>query len=405
MMLSKYQLQKPEHIAFTVIVTNLLILIGTDIHLPALPDLQDDLKTTEFKAQLVLVVFFMGAIISRLIWGPFSDMYGRRKAMLITIGLQIISQFGAVSAHNIDWLIFWRALQSLGAGVISVVGTAVISDLFRGDRRVRYLSLQEMGMPIAYVIAPILGAFIFAKCGTWRAIFMVTLIAQIIAWICFYILLPETMKIKTHTEFGKTFRNYAIILRDVDFFLLNMISSIAMGSYMMFVVLSPFIYMTDFGVSVADFAFFQFTPMILNILASFLYRRLADVMGSAYSIKLGLKMLYVLPPIYLCLGLHIITPTPYTVLTAICIQTFIVPFFLPGLLSKSIDLYPDNKGMAVSASASLRGLCMSVTMLFGMYCVGSDVHHVMLTMAGLMAMTILIYIHGYTSHKRKRFHF
>jgi DHA1 family bicyclomycin/chloramphenicol resistance-like MFS transporter len=329
-------------------------------------------------------------------------MYGRRKVMLITIGLQIISQVGAFSAPDIDWLIFWRAVQSMGAGVISVVGTAIISDLFIGDRRARYMSFQEMSFPIAYVIAPVLGAFIFEACGTWRAIFMFTLIAQVIAWFCFFFFLPETMKGKTHTEFKKTFKQYSIIIRDGDFILLNMLNSIVVGSYMMFVVLSPFIYMTDFGISPLDFAYYQFTPMILNILASIIYRRLVDMCGATYCLKMGLKALFVLLPIYFGIGFGVIPCTAHTVLTAVCMQSFIVPFFIPGVASKSIDLYPDNKGMAASVSASLRGLCMSATMLFGIYYIGSDVHKVFLTKGILILLTVSIFVNLTQGNRRHR---
>src|SRR4051812_9420127 len=66
----------PQFVVFLIVFINMFIIMGTDIHLPALPAMQKDLGATEFQSQLVLIVFFIGAIFSRLFWGPMSDRYG-----------------------------------------------------------------------------------------------------------------------------------------------------------------------------------------------------------------------------------------------------------------------------------------------------------------------------------------
>lgn len=364
---------KPERIALILIATNICLLLNSDIHLPALPFLKNDLHTSEFKAQLVFIVFMIGAVFSRLIWGPVSDKYGRRKILLITVGLQAITQFGSALAPTIDWLLFWRSVQSLGAGIITVLGTAVISDLFRGDNRAKYLSLNEMTFPIAFVIAPILGAYIFDITQTWRAAFIFIFFVQTGCWLVFYYFLPETHKHTHEEKLLTSFKMYLRVIRDREFVLLNLVSGIAIGMGMMFSVISPFIYMEDLGVSINEYAFFQFTPMLINIMAALLYRNMVEYIKAEKLTDLGVKLLILLIPIYLVFAFNLVEVTAYKLVTVMCIQSAIIPFFLPGILARTMDLYPNIRGLASSASASIRSACAVVTMLFGSYYIGSNV--------------------------------
>lgn len=382
---------KPERVALLLITTNIFLLLNSDIHLPALPFLQKDLETTEFKAQMVLIIFMVGAVFSRLVWGPVSDKFGRRKILLATIGFQAVTQLGLSLAPTIDWLLFWRVVQSLGAGVITVLGTAVIADLFRGDRRARFLGLNEMTFPIAFVIAPVIGAYLFDITQTWRAAFVFIFFIQVACWTTFYLFLPETHKPDHNVHLKDSFKLYLRVIKDRQFMLYNLISGIMIGSGMMFFTISPFIYMVNLGVSINDYAFFQFTPMLISIFAALIYRYIVEHFGADVLSKLGINLLYILIPIYLIMGFNLVDITPYTVLCTICMQSAIVPFFVPGIISKTTELYPHLRGMASSASASVRSFCAAGAMFFGSYYIGSDVAALFKTMCGFILLVLFFY--------------
>jgi hypothetical protein len=132
--------------------------------------------------------------------------------------------------------------------------------------------------------------------------------------------------------------------------------------------------------------------MILNILGLMIYRSVVDKYGVIHCLKIGFKFLALLPLFYFLLSQNIIECTPYTILTIVCLQSFMIAFIIPGIVSKSIDLYNKNKGLAASASASLRGLCMSITMVAGTYFIGNDVQHVMLAKGCLLILTLILYM-------------
>ena len=69
--------------------------LGITIIAPALGAITLYFKTSEAEAQLLLSGFFLSMAISQLIYGPLSDIYGRRPFLLI--GLLLYSIGGLVA--------------------------------------------------------------------------------------------------------------------------------------------------------------------------------------------------------------------------------------------------------------------------------------------------------------------
>ena len=69
----------------------------------------------EYQTNLTLILFFIFYAISTLVWGPFSDRYGRRPILLI--GLTCYTVAGALCAlsPNIYLLMLFRVVQAVGA--------------------------------------------------------------------------------------------------------------------------------------------------------------------------------------------------------------------------------------------------------------------------------------------------
>ncbi len=391
--MSKISIKRhPERIAYILIFNNILFAMAMDIHLPSLPIMVADLKTTEFMVQLVLVLFGFGAIFSRLLWGPVSDLYGRRKIMLLTIGIQTVGQFCCSIAPNIDFLLTVRALQSFGAGISSVLGTAIIADLYaHRTERARILGLMEMSFPIAFVVAPIIGAFMVELTGGWRANFFVILIFCIFAWVLVYRYIPETHKPKKNERVVILFRTYFKLLQHVKFVSYSSMVGIIVASYMAFVINAPFVYITDFGLSVTSYAIYQFIPMLFNMFSVLVYRNIVNLFGISKCARYGIAGLASLIPFYLILGLIQFPWSAETVLMMICVQSAIVPFIIPGFTAKALDKFPDIKGMSSSAIGSIRSIFVSFGMLIASYVVGSEIHHIFIAMGCMLSVVALMY--------------
>lgn len=364
----------PHFVAWTLVLCNVMLIMGSDIHLPALPNLVADLNTTEFLGQMVFMMFFVGASFSRLIWGPVSDKIGRRKVLFILLGVQIPSQFMCMIADNIYSLLFWRAFQSLGAGVVSVVGTAIIADLFKEKERAKYYALLELSFPIGFIIAPVLGAYLLEMTGTWRTGFQVYFVALILILLICYFVVPETNKSKNTEAFR--LNAYFKVIGDLRFFVFTSVVSLIVASYVLYVVNAPFIFITDYHVSPTLYAIYQLLPMVFNFLGLLLYRYVLVSRSIYEASALGMKSLIIVLPIYFIIAIDLFPIEPWVIVLAVCIQSLIVPLVIPGLTSMAMDLFPNSKGLASSCIAGFRSFYqVMITILFS-YFVASTANYV-----------------------------
>jgi DHA1 family bicyclomycin/chloramphenicol resistance-like MFS transporter len=106
-----------------LIVLTLALLLGlqpitTDLYLPALPDLTQELGASMAQAQRTLTALLLSFGVSQLFWGPLSDRFGRRPVLIAGMAAYVLASVGAAFSPGMDVLIAWRALQgaAMGAG-------------------------------------------------------------------------------------------------------------------------------------------------------------------------------------------------------------------------------------------------------------------------------------------------
>lgn len=119
--------QAPENITtrdqvawVNVIMLAMLAAFGpfcTDLYLPALPTITNELQTNATYMQLTLTTSFLGLALGQLFIGPISDAYGRKRPLYISLVVFVISSLACAVAPNITALIIARLFQGLaGAG-------------------------------------------------------------------------------------------------------------------------------------------------------------------------------------------------------------------------------------------------------------------------------------------------
>jgi len=101
--------------------------------IPALPTLQRDLHTTTTWVTWVLTVLLLVASVSTPIIGKLGDQYVKEQLLVISLALFFVGCAGAAAAWNIWSLIFFRALQGLGAAVFPL-SFGIIRDEFPREK-------------------------------------------------------------------------------------------------------------------------------------------------------------------------------------------------------------------------------------------------------------------------------
>ena len=146
--------------------------LSTDLYLPALPTMSEQLNCSVWLVNLSLSVFFIFISISSLFWGPLSDKHGRKPILMVGVPLYVVSSVFCMLSQNVFQLIAARIFQAIGAGAAMAVNMAIVKDVFPGRKRERTFALVTVLTGVIPVLAPLLGAYII-KLTSWRGSFAV----------------------------------------------------------------------------------------------------------------------------------------------------------------------------------------------------------------------------------------
>ena len=150
-----------------------LTALSTDIYLPALSSVGENLNATSLELQLTLGIFLIGYGFGQLFFGPLSDSLGRRPVLLFGIYLYTIASIACALSTHIDFLILNRLLQALGGCATAVTTRAIVRDSSEGIQTTQILSNILAVVQIGPLIAPLIGGAIllfFLWQGTFIAL-------------------------------------------------------------------------------------------------------------------------------------------------------------------------------------------------------------------------------------------
>ena len=221
--------------------------LSTDLYLPALPTMSEQLNCSVASVTSSLYWFFFFVSTSSFVWGPLSDKYGRKRILLIGVPLYIISSIFCVLSQNVYQLITARIFQAIGAGAAMAVNLAIVKDVFPGKRRERTLAFVTVLNGMIPVIAPWIGSQII-KLTSWRGTFGVLVAIGILVWI-FVLFLKETNREYSNVSTLKTTLRLFVVLRNPHFTRLLIVFSSISVPLLGFISVSSFIFVKRFGVS------------------------------------------------------------------------------------------------------------------------------------------------------------
>lgn len=238
-------------------VLGALIALGPltiDTYLPALPAVGRDLAAPGATVQLTLTGTLAGLALGQLLIGPLSDAYGRRPLLLAGVALHVVASALVTVAPTIEVLAVLRVLQGAGASAGTVVGLAIVRDLFTGRAAVGMVSRLMLVMGAAPVLAPTLGAGLLTWVS-WRGVFLFLAAYGLVMLAVVTYGLPETLppSRRRSARLGPTLRAYGTLLRDRTFVGLVLVAGFAMGALFSYISGGPYVFQEQFGIDQTTF--------------------------------------------------------------------------------------------------------------------------------------------------------
>lgn len=252
--------------------------LSTDMYLPALSKVQESFQTSEFYTQLSLSSFFIAFALGQLIYGPLSDIFGRKKPLYAGIAIFIISSIACVSFDSIYAFIFFRFTQALGGCAGVVIARAIINDKFEFKEGAAVLSLMMVVGSIAPMLAPSFGG-ILLELASWKSIF-ITLFALggVLIFMVIFVLKESAVIDKSLQLSAKSIvQNYLFILKDRRFVIFMLSSALALGAMFAYITGSSFVFMRYFGLSHTIFGIIFGVNACSMVIASILNAKFTQI--------------------------------------------------------------------------------------------------------------------------------
>ena len=266
-------MQEPKRsLSFMMILSAFMAFasLSTDIYLPAMPAMQDDLGGA---VALTITSFLVGFAIAQLVWGPISDHIGRRIPLAIGALLFFIGSVGCALAPSMEAVIGFRVVQAVGACVGPMLSRAMVRDLYTSNQAAAMLSTLVLIMAAAPIVGPLLGAFLMGA-GGWRMVFW--LMATIAVLLFFSVhFLPETLphEKRSAERLGAAFKSYGRLVRMKSFMMNTLSVTFFYVAVYAFITESPVIYIRHFGIDPQYYGLF-FGVNIIGVAAVSYFNRM-----------------------------------------------------------------------------------------------------------------------------------
>jgi DHA1 family bicyclomycin/chloramphenicol resistance-like MFS transporter len=213
------------------------------IFVPALPIAAADLGVGASAMQMTISVYILGLAGGQLIYGPVSDRFGRRPALMVGLTLYVAASVVAMMAESVTVLIVARLFQALGGCAGLVLGRAIVRDTSGETEAARRLALMNLMVTLGPGLAPMLGGLLAGTTG-WRSIFVVLCALGVVNFVLTWRLLPETSAPSRQTDTAVV-RNYGKLLRSPAFLGFAIGGGCATTSMYAFIAASPFIFVHE----------------------------------------------------------------------------------------------------------------------------------------------------------------
>ncbi|WP_419420347.1 multidrug effflux MFS transporter [Legionella sp. D16C41] len=372
----------------------LALPLAMDVYVPAIPHITEVFNTTDTRMLQTLNWFMLSAGLMQLIIGPISDQFGRRIVALWMIAFFAAGSFCCGLAMNVEQLLFYRVIQALGSCGMLVLSFAIVRDLYADEKCARAYSFLNGMISFSPIFATFIGSYLDYYLG-WAATFWSLLLIALCAFITMGLWLNETLPRQQRLPVSKELvSQYWFVLRNRNFLVFNLASSIGHSYLYLFCALSPYLIIRCLGIAQTQYGFYFCFMGFSLLFGSFLGGIIVERLGIFRTCLLG----------YLITLIGGIWMTAWYLLYGLSVYNFIYPMLLIGTggtfcmgagAGGAMSPFDEAKGTAAAAIGSSRFLFAG---LAGYFLINNTVSStlplalpaIVFSMVGLVSLSLIV---------------
>jgi len=167
---------KPDRELTVVLCLFLILFLGVadnQILSPLLPAIRKQVGKSSSEMGLLFTGYSLCAGLSVLLWGPLSDLYGRKAGLLAGLSVFSLGSTVCFLSHSFSLLLAGRVITGMGASMLSLNSISYAADYFPYSRRGWAMGSILSSYFAALILGVPLGSWLGDHLG-WNAVFGVT---------------------------------------------------------------------------------------------------------------------------------------------------------------------------------------------------------------------------------------
>jgi len=160
-------------LVMSVAASSLSFIDGSILNV-ALPAIRSGTGAGAAEVQWVVNIYTLPLAALILLGGALGDHQGRRRWLVIGTALFGAGSLACAISGSLEPLLFGRALQGIGAGLLLPNSLALLNGAYEGEARGRAIGMWAAAGAISAAIAPLIGGWLVEHAG-WPSIFYINL--------------------------------------------------------------------------------------------------------------------------------------------------------------------------------------------------------------------------------------
>lgn len=266
----------------------LVVLSSMYVTIPLATVLSDTFHKSMTEVAWLASCYSICYAIGCLLYGPFSDRYGRKIFLVTSISLLTVITFAIGFVDNFYILLLLRGLQGLISAAFAPISLVYAGEMFPPKKRLTAVGFVSSGLLMAGIVGQVYSGLV-NEIWSWQAIFFLLGILYFLTLILIIVFLPKDEMTRPHVHMLEAFKKMTLLGKQPQLLLAFCITfSLLLSLVGMYTILGSYL-SVQFGLTEKEILYVR-AAGIIGMLLSLFAGRMAQKLGTTMILKIGLAL-------------------------------------------------------------------------------------------------------------------